>query len=467
MSSSLMRITCLTPLLALAASLGAQAAPLDTAALERALLDEMRDTHTPGVSIAVVAGERVVYAKGFGVASVETGELVTAATLFRIGSTTKMFTGLTAALLAREGKLVLGAPIGGVARGLRPPLASLTLDQLLSHRGGMVNEAAGNGRHDDAALGERVRGWGAAKTFTAAGDVYSYSGPGYWLAGYAIEQAAGVPFADAVEQRVLRPLGMARSTFRPLAAMTYPMAQDHRVGADGRAQVIRPFTDDVTTWASGSLFSNAEELARYAVALMNDGRLDGAQRVPPEAVAAMRTAHAPLPGAEGCWYSYGLSSCPHRGVRTLGHFGFRNGSGSVVTMVPEARVAVIILANRGGGIFARTAERALELLLPGLAPDTSTEPPLRAPTAAERARLAGTYVNGPDTLRVGAAPGDSLLTYRYGAERYPARVRGNLELIVLGESGEPVQGFALVTGASGRITYLHDGLGAFRKLKRD
>lgn len=421
---------------------GAQPAPapatsIDTAALERALLEEMRATHTPGAAIAVVSGERVLYAKGFGVASIETGEPVTAATLFRIGSTTKMFTGLTAALLAREGKLSLDAPVGRWARGLRPPLARLTLDQLLSHRAGLVNEAAGAGPHDDAALGARVRGWGAAKLFTAAGDVYSYSGPGYWLAGYAIEQAAGVPFADAVEQRVLRPLGMTRSTFRPLAAMTYPMAQDHRLGADGRAQVIRPFTDDVTTWASGSLFSSAEELARYAIALMNGGRVAGAQLFPAEAVSAMRAAHAPLPGAEGCWYSYGLSSCPHRGVRTLGHFGFRSGSGSVVTMVPEQRVAVIILANRGGGIFARTAERALELLLPGLAPDSSSDPPLRAPTAAERARVAGTYVNGPDTLRLDAPAGDSTLTYRYGGERYPARVRGDLEVVSSSSPSSP------------------------------
>src|SRR5215217_8171073 len=84
------------------------AAGLDTAALEQSLLAELRESHTPGAAIAVVRGDSVVYAKGFGVASVESGEPVTPATLFRIGSTTKMFTGFTAALLAREGKLSLG-----------------------------------------------------------------------------------------------------------------------------------------------------------------------------------------------------------------------------------------------------------------------------------------------------------------------------------------------------------------------
>jgi NAD(P)-dependent dehydrogenase (short-subunit alcohol dehydrogenase family) len=142
-----------------------------------------------------------VYARGFGVSSVETGEPVAPATLFRIGSTTKMVTGLTAALLAEEGKLALDAPVGRCARGLDPALAGLTLDQLLTHRGGRVNEAAANGPHDDAALGARVRAWGSEQRFAPPGDVYSYSGPGYWLAGYAIEQAAGGWYADAVRAR--------------------------------------------------------------------------------------------------------------------------------------------------------------------------------------------------------------------------------------------------------------------------
>jgi CubicO group peptidase (beta-lactamase class C family) len=106
--------------------------------------------------------------------------------------------------------------------------------------------------HDDAALGVRVRGWGAEHVFATPSDVYSCSGPGYWLAGYAIEQAAGGWFADVVAERVLAPLGMTRSTFRPLVAMTYPVAQDHRVNPTATT-IIRPFPDDVTTWASGHL----------------------------------------------------------------------------------------------------------------------------------------------------------------------------------------------------------------------
>ena len=178
--------------LATPAALGAkaQARALDTVALEASIRDEMRATRTPGVAVAIVMGDSVVYAKGFGVASIETGAPVTPDMLFRVGSVTKMFTGLTAVMLSQKRQVDLGAPIGEYAKGLHASLGRVTLGQLLSHVGGITNEAAGDGPHDDAALGVRVRGWGAEHTYTAPGDMYSYSGPGYWLAGYAIEQAA-------------------------------------------------------------------------------------------------------------------------------------------------------------------------------------------------------------------------------------------------------------------------------------
>ena len=441
------------------------AAPFDSAALERVLQEEMRALRAPGVAIAVVQRGHVVYQRGFGVASAETTDPVTPTTLFRIGSTTKMVTGLTASVLAHEGRLALDRPLGGYARGLSPMLARLTLDQLLTHAGGMTNEASGAGPHDDAALGARVRGWGAEHVLGPAGDVYAYSGPGYWLAGYAIEQAGGGWFADVVRDRVLAPLGMTRSTLRPLAAMTYPMAQDHRVGPGG-ATVLRPFTDDVTTWAAGSLFSSASELARLTIAVMDGGRIDGAQALPAAAVATLVTPRMPVPGGEGCRYAYGLSVCTRDGVRTLSHYGFRVGSGSVVTMAPDSQAAVIVLANRNGGILARTANTAMELLVgigrEGAAVAAATTPaPVAAP--ASEARFLGSWANGPDTLRI--ARGAQGLTYTYGTQTTGARLDGADAIAVLGADGSVAQRFMLVPGRTSGRSYLHDGLSAFARVE--
>ena len=438
---------------------------LDTIALDSTLRAEMRESRAPGAAIAVVVGDRVAFARGYGATSTEGGVPVTPATLFRIGSTTKMFTGMTALRLAEAGRLSLARPIGEYAEGLGAALRPVTLHQLLTHTAGLVNLAAGDGPHDPPALGARVRTWRADELFAQPGAVYSYSGPGYWLAGYAIEQAGGRWFDELVDSLVLAPVGMTRSTFRPHEALTHPLALDHRVGPDGVARVVRPFPDDVTTWASGSLFSSAEELARFAIALLNDGRVEGAPALPPAAVRAILAPKAPIPGGD-CAYTYGLQSCAERGTRVVSHAGFRGGTGSIVTLVPQHGVAVIVLANRNGGIFARTAERALDLLLPSTVAAAARAADATAPTArtfdaAARRRLAGTYVNGADTLRL--VERDGTLAYRYASQESATRPGPGGEVLVLDAQGRAAQRFFTVP-ERGEVRFLHDGMNAFRRM---
>jgi CubicO group peptidase (beta-lactamase class C family) len=188
---------------------------------------ELADTHTPGAAIAIVEGDRMVFSIGVGVADVETAPPVMPEMLFRLGSTTKMFTATALVALMEERGTSLDSPIGGIVRGLDPPLARLTPHQLLSHTAGLRDGAQMFGRHDDEALGAEVRAMKASAFFTEPGAIHSYANPGYWIAGFVAEQIAGKPYADIMQQRVFTPLGMSRSTFRPTLAMTYPLAQGH------------------------------------------------------------------------------------------------------------------------------------------------------------------------------------------------------------------------------------------------
>jgi CubicO group peptidase (beta-lactamase class C family) len=158
----------------------------------------MAETNTPGAGVGIVSGDRLVFAKGFGVSSVETGAPVTPDMLFRLGSTTKMFTAAALVTLAEEGKLKLDEPLGKYAKGLSPKIASLTAHQLLTHTAGLKDDAPMFGRHDDEALAETVRALNGDFLFAAPGRVFSYSNPGYWLAGYLIEAVGGKPYADVL-----------------------------------------------------------------------------------------------------------------------------------------------------------------------------------------------------------------------------------------------------------------------------
>jgi CubicO group peptidase (beta-lactamase class C family) len=438
-----------------ATTASAQLRSLDSAAVVAAVEREMQSTRSPGASVAVIIGDRVAFERGFGVTNIERDERVTPETLFRIGSVTKMFTGLTAALMAQRGTVRLQEPIGTYARGLDRSLQSITLHQLLGHMGGIIAEAADTGPHDDRALGDRVTTWKASHTFAPPGDVYSYTGPGYWLAGYALEQAAGKWYADLVADEVLKPLGMTRSTFRPTMAMTWPVALDHRVTDSVR--VIRPSPNDASTWPSGSLYSSARELSRFAIAFLNGGRVGAAQVIPPEAITMLSTKQGGMPGEE-CGYTYGLSTCNRGTTKVLSHYGFRVGSGAVFTMVPEHRLAVIILSNRNGGIFFNTERAILDQLLP--ASQASPTPAQRGP----RAQFAGVYVSGRDTLRF-TPRGDSLF-YRYGnGDPMLTRAEGDSGIVILNSAGQAVQQFGLVRGIKTGNVYLHEGLSAFRRIR--
>src|SRR6266404_6967106 len=125
----------------------AQQKTINFSELEATVNEELKATNIPGAAVAVVIGDRVVFAKGFGVSDIETGAPVNSDTLFRIASTTKMLTAAAAVALAQQGKLELSAPIGKYLPGLSPKLASVTMHQLLSHTAGIRDGASRSEEH--------------------------------------------------------------------------------------------------------------------------------------------------------------------------------------------------------------------------------------------------------------------------------------------------------------------------------
>ncbi|HEX7955929.1 MAG TPA: serine hydrolase domain-containing protein, partial [Pyrinomonadaceae bacterium] len=373
----------------------------DFRALEAAVDAALKESKVPGAAVAVVSGDRVVFAKGFGVADAETRSPVTPDTLFRVGSTTKIFTAVTLLSLAEEGKLKLDRPVGEYAKGLSPALARLTAHQLLSHTAGMIDVDPDYGPHDESALGTAVRSWGEDYLFTGPGRVFSYSNEGYDLLGYVIEQAGGRPYARQVRERLTVPLGIPHSAFRTDVAMTYPFSQGHGLSEDGKVHVVRPFPDNAVGWPNGFLFSSANDLARLAVALMNGGRIDGKQVVSPAVLAQVFAPHADIPvagkAADRVQYGYGMQMRDYRGVRLAMHDGALTGFTCLFRMVPERRFAVVVLGNLSEKTVDAAWRAAFDLLLPDRpAPKSASGTPAYLKmSAGEMARYAGRYVNNP------------------------------------------------------------------------
>jgi CubicO group peptidase (beta-lactamase class C family) len=421
-------------------------------AIARAELDERQ---APGAAIAIVHEGRTIYSRGFGVASVETGEPTRPEMLFRLGSTTKMFTAAAVVLLAEQGKLDLHEPIGRHLVDLDPKLAALTAHQLLSHTSGILDEAPMFGSHDDDALKKEVESWTGTRFFAEPGQIYSYSNPGYWLAGLLAERVGGKPFADQVASSIFAPLGMSRSTFRPTVAMTHALAQGHDL-VDGKPRIIRPAANNSASWPAGSIFSNVIELSRWMSAFVDGGMLDGRQVLPAAVFATVATPKVAIPGSEDK-YGYGVRIGEWRGLRVVEHGGSRSGYGSIISMVPSRRFGVVVLANRSGVGLERTANAAIEAVLrPPHEPTAATQPVTPA-SAADRARFAGEYSQGPRQITI-EARGNGLIV-RQGGRETPLLKTGDLELAA-GESR-----FVFVTDDTGTITFLHSGGRSWKKTR--
>ena len=442
----------------LSALLLAQAAPaVDFAPLERVVLDELKETHTPGAALAIISEDHVIFAKGFGVASVEAGAPVTPDMLFRLGSTTKMFTAAALLSLAEEHKVDLNQPVGNYIKGLAPKVAQVTANQLLSHTAGLTDVAVMDGPHDDAALARFVLSWKDDVSFAPPGEIYSYSNPGYHLAGYLIEVLSGKPFADAVSERVFRPLGMRRSTFRPIMAMTYPLAQGHEMSARGEPRVIHPAPDNAGNWPAGSLFSSVNDLSHFVIAFLNNGQADGRGSLAPAVLARLASPVARVPGSEE-QYGYGLSLRQDRGIRWVEHGGTRAGYVSLIRMAPERHFAVILLANQSSAVLPKTAAKAAELMLP-LEPAVEPKRVVRTMSAAEMAAYAGAYSNNRRLIELMVR--DGTLYARADGVQQPLVSYGENRLSAT--NGPPAEYF-VVRGGDGTPRYLCVGLRALRKL---
>ncbi|MGH9766685.1 MAG: serine hydrolase, partial [Blastocatellia bacterium] len=320
-----------------------------------------------------------------------------------------------------------------------------------SHTAGLKDDAQMFGRHDDEALATTVRALKDDFFFAAPGRIYSYSNPGYWLSGYLIEAVSGKPYADALDECLFNPIAMKSTTLRPTMAMTWPLAQGHDASGRDKPKVVRPFADNAGNWPAGSIFSSVNDLSRFVIAFMNGGQIEGKQVLTPSLIKQLSSPQADVPGSEGK-YGYGLSIRKSRGVRFVEHGGSRSGFGSLIRMAPDHRFAIIILVNRSGGSLSKTAEKAMELMLP-LEARVESQPTPVAITEAEMARYIGVYGDQPNRVEIEIKDGKLFLKVM-GRE---AQVDKLGELRFLATLPSRTVEFALVPGADGKAEFLHVG----------
>jgi len=199
--------------------------------LEKSITKHMDAAQVPGLALAIVRGQEILYARGFGMTSVEDGGMpVTPQTLFRIGSATKSLTGTALLRLVEAGILDLDCPLKEYIDWLtfdKPDGAEkITLRMLLSHTSGLPTDSPSEDRRSPSGLETFVREQLPYCPLVAEpGKLFAYSNLGLMLAGFLAQYVCELPFTEVMQELVFTPLDMQRTTFDPTIAMTYPLAR--------------------------------------------------------------------------------------------------------------------------------------------------------------------------------------------------------------------------------------------------
>ena len=299
------------------------------------LLDRIEATRReyaiPGVGLAIVSREKVLWTGGLGVMDLQTGQPVTADTIFRIGSVTKMFTALGLIMLEEQSKLSLDAPVRKFAPDAlyanpHEQAHRVTIAQLLEHTAGLQDLTKAQFEHSDPTpltLEAGLAFEADSRTVRWKPGLHAvYSNAGYGLAGYVLESVARTRYEDFVTERIFRPLGMTSSGFfldqQTAARLATGYAADTTTPLPYWHMLMRPF---------GGINSTPRDMAGFVRLLLNDGFSDDRRLVHPQSISRMEVPLTSLAARSGLLYGYGLGNNQkfRKGVLFNGHGGDADG----------------------------------------------------------------------------------------------------------------------------------------------
>jgi CubicO group peptidase (beta-lactamase class C family) len=306
----------------------------------------------PGVAVGVLYDGRE-YLKGYGVTNVDHPRPVDPDTVFRVGSTTKPFTGTVVMRLVEQGRLDLNTRVRRYLPDFRtsdPTVAPrVTVRQLLNHSPGWMGDCFQDfGRGADA-LARYVEGMVRLPQLFPLGTQFFYNNAGICLAGRVIEVVTGKSYEEAVRSLVLDPLRLAHSRFFSDEIIGFNIAASHKL--EGEKPVVEPSLWEIprSLNPTGGLISSVRDQLTFARFHLGDGRAPGGKRLlSPQSLKRMRSYPGPggtlLVEFDGMGVTWHLRPSRQR-VRIVQHGGDWPGQHSGFIIVPDRGFALTALTN--------------------------------------------------------------------------------------------------------------------------
>ena len=317
--------------------LAAAAAPHDPSALADALdatIASRFRPELPGVAALVVKDGKPLLRKGYGMANVELGVPVRPEHVFRIGSTTKLFTATAVMLLVDEGRIALDAPVSRYLPAAPKQWDKVTIEHLLTHTSGIPNLTLDSGYWRTTArlehtLDELVAPARTRALLFAPGTAFADNNTGYHLLGQVIEQVSGLEFYDFIAQ----PLGLTHTGSGDDRTLHPSLVTGYQAGPRPALPIANS-----NLHAAGGMVSTVDELAAFMQALQA-GRI-----VSPAGVKRMNASYV-LPNGQATGYGLGAWVRTLNGHRLVGHGGYILNFYSQLEMDIDAGIVTVTLHN--------------------------------------------------------------------------------------------------------------------------
>jgi CubicO group peptidase (beta-lactamase class C family) len=368
------------------------------AELRQQLEKILQDTHTPGVSVAIVHRDGPEWVAGLGKSNVARNQPATDETLFRIGSTSKAFVSLSILKLVDEGRLSLQDPVHKLVpeiwfQNRWEDTDPVRVVDLLEHTTGWddlhLREYAKDAKGMTLRQGldydhhSRTSRWAPATRMA-----YCNSGPP--VAAYIVEKITGQRFEDYVTQNLFLPIGMKTATYfeQPSPQLTTLYQGDGKTANPYWNILERP---------AGAINASARDMAAYVQFYLNRGAVGGTQIVPAASIDRMETPTRTWAAQQGLMAGYGLSNYTsiHDGFVYHGHNGGVNGGLTEMAYLPGYGVGYFYSINDGnGGAFEKIGDTIRAYITRGL---TRPMVPAAAPLPANAQQYVGWYE--PDSPR--------------------------------------------------------------------
>ncbi|MFA8450352.1 MAG: serine hydrolase [Bacteroidales bacterium] len=345
--------------------------------LDKYYAKSLKDWKVPGMAVAIVHDNKIIFEKGYGVKNINTEEKVDENTLFQIASNTKSFTTAALSILVSENKIKWDDPIQKYIPWFQLyntyVSGNISIRDALSHRSGLVTFSGDliwyGSKYNRKEVIRRARFLQPKFPFRTR---FGYSNILYLTAGEIIPEVTGISWDEYIKTKIFAPLEMSRSITSEKDLLNKEnVATPHHM-IEGKPVVTHYINWDNIAPA-GSIISSVHDISNWLIMHLNKGKYKGKEILKAEQIYEMQSPNTPIylseksskmfPSQHFKAYALGWQVFDYEGKKIVTHNGGADGMISQTVLIPELKIGFVILTNASSGLYYPNLYKTLDVIL--------------------------------------------------------------------------------------------------------